>query len=84
MKTKKEEWKGYTLAELKMHRAINAVRLEVEKERIMANLDAFKNGAAGSVTSFLFKNLGTVSRSIGMATTVFAILRKGYKLFKGK
>lgn len=84
MKNKSEEWKGYTMQELQLHRAINKIRLEVEKEKLAQRFDSFRSGAVGSVSSFLLNNLGTFSKSLGIATTAFTIFRKGYKLIKGK
>lgn len=82
MKNKTDEWKGYTMQELQLHRAINKVRLEVEKEKFLDRFESFRGGAVGGVSSFLLNNLGTFSKGLGIATTVFTILRKGYRLFK--
>lgn len=84
MKNELEEWEGYTMHELQLHRAINAVRLEVEKERLLAKFDSIKAGATGSVLNYVVRNFGTLSRTVGIATTTIGIIRKIYSLAKGK
>lgn len=82
MKRKTDNWEGYTLQELQLHRAINAVRLEVEKEKFFARLDGLKDGAAGNITSFLMRNLGTVSKGFAITSAAIGIGRKIYSLIK--
>lgn len=82
MKNKEDHWEGYTMRELQMHRAINAVRLEVEKEKFVARFDGLRASASGTVTSFLLRNFGTLSRSVGMVTAAIGIARKIYSIFR--
>lgn len=84
MKNELEEWKGYTMRELQMHKAINLVRLEVEKERVMQHLEGMRSGAAGNISSYLFRNFGSISRTIGIIGSAFTIGRKVYGLFRRK
>lgn len=84
MKNKQEEWAGYTLQELEMHRAINLVRLEVAKEKLFGRLEGIKEGATGNVASFLLRNLGTVSKGVAVSSALLTIGKKIYKLIKGK
>lgn len=82
MKDKENVWKGYSMQELQLHRAINAVRLEVEKEKFLSRLDGLKEGATGNIASFVVRNLGTFSRGLAITSAVVGIGRKVYSMFK--
>lgn len=84
MKNEIKPWKGYTMRELQMHKAINLVRLEVEKEKVLQNFESLKIGATGHASSFLFKNFGSIMRTIGIVGSAFTIGRKVYGFLKGK
>ena len=82
MKRKNPEWEGYTMAELQMHKAINAVKLEVEKERFYSRLEGLKEGATGNIASYLIKNIGTLSKGLAIASATIGIGRRIYGIFK--
>lgn len=82
MKNKEQHWKGYTMQELQMHRAINSVRLEIEKEKLTARFDGLRATATGTITSFLLSHFGSLSRAIGLITTGIGIARKVYTLLR--
>lgn len=84
MKNKTDSWEGYTMQELQMHRAINAIRLEVEKEKLLSKFEGFKEGAAGNVTSFLLRNLGTVSKGVALSSAIVGITRRLFSIFRRK
>lgn len=82
MKHSQDRWKGYTMHELEMHRAINAVKLEIEKERFYSRLGEIKEGATGNIASYLFKNIGTVSKGIAISSALISIGKKLYSIFR--
>ena len=82
MKNKENEWAGYNMQEVQTHRAINAIRLEVAKEKFFGQIEGFKEGATGNVASFLMRNLGTVSKGVAISSALLTIGRKIYTLFR--
>lgn len=73
---KRNEWKGFTTDELRLHRAINSVKLEMEKERFSLSLNSAKKSNFGKMGSFFMDNFGTLSKGIGIATATFSIIKK--------
>ncbi|MCH5246704.1 MAG: hypothetical protein J1E99_00975 [Muribaculaceae bacterium] len=79
---KNKDWKGYTMHELQMHRAVNAVRLEIEKEKLIQSMDRVRQTGAGAVGSFLASNFGTIAKGFGIASTAYGIFRKVRSLLR--
>lgn len=75
-----EEWKGYTLEEIRYARAYTAARMELNRERLAARAkDMQKNGLTPGVPK------GIVGKLLGAFSYIdIALLawRVGHKLFK--
>lgn len=84
MKNKTDDWKGYDMHELQMHRAINSIRLEIQKEKVFSHFENIKYKFSGNMTSFLFNNIGKVSKTIGIVGTLWSITRKILSWFNHK
>ena len=56
-----KKWSGYTLDELRYRRAINHVKMEMEKERVMLSANRIMNGKPSSEesSSGLFRKVFT-------------------------
>lgn len=82
MKNKEKEWEGYTMHELKMHRAVNAVRLEIEKEKLSASMNRTFDSGLGHIGGFLAKNFSPLAKGVGLATTAYGVYRKVRSLIR--
>lgn len=74
----KDDWKGYSLDELRYMRAYTAARLEINRDRIHRNFANVKNVGAFPAKGIFGKILGTLSY-LDIAIMAF---RVGGKVFK--
>ena len=62
------QWKGYTLDELRYQRALVSARVEIQKERIVAEVEKIREGAgftgSGSIWGRMFSSLSYVEYAI--------------------
>lgn len=82
-----EDWPGYTLNDLRYQRAINNVKMAVEQERLMTNIDRMVNpksrpgnGTPGLMQK-MFNGLSVVDYGL-MAYSAFKQIRRVYKMFR--
>ncbi len=82
-----EKWKGYSLSDLRYQRAINHVRMEMERERIannMKHLQNMKNKLPFAGTGFLqkvFTGFSVFDYAL-LAITAGKQIRKVYRFFR--
>ncbi len=74
----KDDWKGYTLDELRYMRAYTAARLEINRDRLNRNFAGVKSVGAFPAKGIVGKILGTLSY-LDIAIMAFRI---GGKVFK--
>ncbi|MDE7181046.1 MAG: hypothetical protein K2N88_07625 [Muribaculaceae bacterium] len=90
-----EEFKGYTMAEIKYQRAMLALKKEYCKDKMMQSMAQFrpkkkepskKSSAFAIATSMASKLLGNLNTLdyIMMGISLFGTAKKGYKLIRGK
>ena len=70
-----ERWRGYDGHELRIKRAVNAVRLEIAKEALFQKLEGASESPTAKVGSFLFNNPALLLRTVTIGSTVFSIMR---------
>lgn len=70
-----EGWRGYDGHELRIKRAVNAVRLEIAKESLFQKLEGMNESPTAKFGSFLFNNPALLMRTVTIGTTVFSIMR---------
>lgn len=88
-------FKGYTMEEIKYHRAMMALRKEFCKAKLMQSIedmrpkrkskDSSKSrfSLAASIASKIFSNLNTLDY-IMLGMSLFGTVRKGVKLLRGR
>lgn len=74
----KDEWKGYTLDELRYMRAYTAARLEINRDHLRRNFANVKDGGAFHTKGLFGKILGTLSY-LDIAIMTFKV---GSRMFK--
>lgn len=74
----KDDWKGYTLDELRYMRAYTAARLEINRDRLNRNFAGVKSVGTFPAKGIVGKILGTLSY-LDIAIMAFRI---GGKVFK--
>lgn len=82
-----KNWSGYTLDELRYQRAINHVKMEMEKERVMLSANRIMCGkpSAEASSSGLFRKVFTGFSILDYALLAFQAgkqIRKVYRFFK--
>ncbi len=82
-----KNWSGYTLDELRYRRAINHVKMEMEKERVMLSANRIISGKPSSEASSsgLFRKVFTGFSILDYALLAFQAgkqFRKIYRFFK--
>ena len=92
-----QEFKGYTMEELRYQRAMMALRKEFCKAKVMESLHRVHPGKSGGlsskvpskfatatrIASKLFSNLNTLDYVL-MGISLFGTAKKGYRLIRGK
>ncbi len=82
-----EKWRGYSLADLRYQRAINHVKMEMERERLgnrMAKLNDMKvslNLPGSGILHKIFAGFSILDYAI-LAITTGKQIRKVYRFFK--
>ena len=75
-----QDWKGYTLEEIRYARAYTAARMELNRERLMARAsDMHKNGLSQGVSKGL---LGKMLGAFSYIDIALLAWRAGRKIFK--
>ncbi len=79
-----EGWQGFSLEELRYRRALNHVRIEVEKERIMSKTSQMytRSAAMTSSTGNLFKKLSTGFSVLDYALLAFQAGKQIHKIYR--
>lgn len=90
-------FKGYTMEELRYHRAMMALRKEFCKTKVMQSVHAMRPGTkektksgggsklalAGKIASTVFSHMNTLDYIL-MGISLFGTAKKGYRLIRGK
>lgn len=92
----KNSFKGYTIEELRYHRALVALQKEFCKSKILHNIDNIRNpnkdnengkisklARIGSIASKLLSGLNYLDYAM-MGVSLFGVGKKAYNLFKRK
>lgn len=77
-----ENWKGYTLEELKYQRAYTSARLEIQRQRIVLNIHKMKNGGGTSVASSWTGRLLSSFSYFDIGLFTFKIGKRVFKTIK--
>ena len=81
-----KSWKGFTLEDIRYRRAINTVKMEIEKERLMSETTQLVgNTTQGLFTSAtvrkLFSGFSYLDYGV-LASQVFRQIQKVFRLFR--
>lgn len=81
-----KEWKGLTLEDIRYRRAINHVRMEIEKERLMAEASQLMGGASRGLFNSpmarkMFSGFSYIDYGV-LAFQVFKQVKRIYRLFR--
>lgn len=77
------EWKGLTLDDIRYRRAINHVRLEIEKERLMSETSQLVgNTTQGFFSSSMARKLFSGFSYLDYGVLAFQIFRQSRKIFR--
>ena len=80
-----KDWEGYTLDELRYRRAINHVKMEMEKERVMLSAKRIMSGKPSHESEGFFQKMFTGFSILDYALLAFQTgkqLRKVYRFFR--
>ncbi len=77
------DWGGYTFDELRYHRALNTIRIEIEKEKLQSSVQSLNplnivSGGGLGIARSLFGNMD----KLGYAILAFKAGQKLFKLYK--
>lgn len=77
------EWKGLTLEDIRYRRAINHVRLEIEKERLMsATSQLVGNTTQGLFSSSMARKLFSGFSYLDYGVLAFQVFKQSRKIFR--
>lgn len=76
-----DKWAGFDGHQLHTRRAVNAVRLEIAKDKIFRKIEGAGESSAMKVGAFLFNNPALLLRTVTIGTTIISIMRT---LFGGR
>ena len=83
-KKEDDNWKGYTLDELRYQRAFALAHLEIEKERITSGLkQMYQSSPMGSGKGLVSKMIGGLNY-VDYAVLAFRFGKRIYRIFKKK
>lgn len=78
-----DNWRGYTLEELRYRRAYVDARRELERERIAYNLSNWRQHTASAAGTTL-KRIGTAIPAVNYAVAAVGVGMKVMRLFRRK
>lgn len=78
-----DEWKGYTIEELRYMRAYTAARIEISRDRLMSRLASAKKNGLGTPggNSMISRLLGAIGY-VDMALIGWKVFRRVFKTFR--
>lgn len=74
-----EEWKGYDLNQLQMRRAVNLVRIEVERQRLAEAYNGVMDSPGGRIASSIVSYLPSVFSISSIAYSAVRTLRSIFR-----
>lgn len=77
-----EHQRGYDMAELQLLRATNALRIEIEKERLRALFNPTHN--ANNQLDNIYSRIGGVTEAVEYGLKTYRIVKKVTDLFRKK